>query len=401
MNLFRRASALLLAAALSCTAACSTQTAAAPETEQKQLQSADAEQNQVQTAAAASSEAEVTLDPELGFLEADQYQGTVLEQTADAGEDYLEETLFVGDSNTVRYYLYGSVPLQSDIGVSGMATGSITSFPCVQFYGYSQMVTIPRAIGIIQPRRVIFGFGSNNLGGNLETAVKNYRKAVKACLDEYAYFTVIISSVPALDKNRSNKSLKQDDADKLNEMLADMCRQEGWYFLNSAEVLKDPDTGWAVSGYTISDGLHLSEEGVEVYLDYVRTHADSSEDQRPSVPASVPKHTETTVDLLPKTEDSNSSGEASDEASAGTVTVSYSLQGNGTLQGELTQTVQAGNACGEVWVYPSEGWHLDHWEINLDGQSYSEQECLRLTIPEGCRQSSVKAVAYVVEDTTE
>ena len=350
------------------------------------------------SAASAASEVAaptVTPNPEAGFLDVSAYPGTVLEETPDAGEDYIKETLFVGDSNTVRYYLYGAVPLASNIGCSGMATGSITSFPCVQFSGYSQLVTMPKAIGIIQPRRVIFGFGSNNLTGDLRTAVQNYRKAIRECQKEYAYFTVIVSAVPALDQNRSSKSLQQSEVDELNEMLADMCQEEGWYFLNSAEALKDMQTGWAKTGYTIEDGLHLSEKGVNAYVEYVRTHADPGEDQRPHKPANVPSHTETPVDLLPKPEES---GDAQAESS-GVVEVTYQVQGNASLQGATVQTVKAGDACGEVWVYAAEGWHLDHWEINLDGQNYSEQECLRLSIPEGCTQASVTATAFVVQDT--
>jgi len=114
------------------------------------------QQSESASAASAASKAAapaVTPNPEAGFLDVSAYPGTVLEETPDAGEDYIKETLFVGDSNTVRYYLYGAVPLASNIGCSGMATGSITSFPCVQFSGYSQLVTMPKAIGIIQPRR--------------------------------------------------------------------------------------------------------------------------------------------------------------------------------------------------------------------------------------------------------
>lgn len=391
MKRFSKVMALLLAALLALSAAgCSAAQLPASST------GTDTKAPAGPSAASSGAQAEPTPNPEAGFLDVSAYPGTVLEETADAGEKYIEETLFVGDSNTVRYYLYGAMPLSSNIGCSGMATGSITSFPCVQFYGYNNLVTMPKAIGIIQPRRVVFGFGSNNLTGDLQTAVKNYRNAVNTCLQEYPYFTVIISAVPALDVNRSSKSLKQSEVDGLNEMLADMCQEEGWYFLNSAEALKDPDTGWARSGYTISDGLHLSEDGVNAYLSYVRTHADPTQDQRPSVPKNVPDHTETPVDLLPKAEASESGSEDA-AGESGSVKVQYSVQGNGTLQGETTQTVKKGDACGEVWVYAADGWALDHWEINLDGQSYSEQECLRLTIPEECRQSSVTATAYLVQ----
>ena len=47
----------------------------------------------------------------------DHYQinetsSALLPETADAGEDYQKETLFIGDSNTVRLYANGLISLQ-------------------------------------------------------------------------------------------------------------------------------------------------------------------------------------------------------------------------------------------------------------------------------------------------
>ena len=59
--------------------------------------------------------------------------GTVLPETADAGRSYVDETLFIGDSNTARYLLYaddtGKAFTTSDnnIGVVSMGAGAITT----------------------------------------------------------------------------------------------------------------------------------------------------------------------------------------------------------------------------------------------------------------------------------
>ena len=45
-----------------------------------------------------------------------------------------------------------------------------------------------------------------------------------------------------------------------------MCEENGFKFLNSAEVLRDDATGWAKKDYTLSDGVHLSKEAVTAYL---------------------------------------------------------------------------------------------------------------------------------------
>ena len=62
--------------------------------------------------------------------------GTVLGETPDAGRSYVEETLFIGDSNTARYLMYADetgqafTTLDNNIGVVSMGVGSITSLEC-------------------------------------------------------------------------------------------------------------------------------------------------------------------------------------------------------------------------------------------------------------------------------
>lgn len=332
-----------------------------------------------------------TPDPALGFLDESAFVGTVLPETPDAGEEYIADTLFVGDSNTVRYEMFGFTGLQNNLACAGMGVGSITSFPCVDMNGYKSLMLIPQAIETIQPERVIFGFGSNNLLGDAATAVKEYRAAIRKCYDGYPYFTVIVSAVPPLGEGYSDLANKQAKVDALNKAFAEMCAEEGWYFLNSAEAMKDWETGFAVEGYTIQDGLHLSEEGIAAYIDYVRTHAvPETPSRRPMPLAAVPSHNRSPVDMLVHPSPTPNK----EQAPSGSVTIEYKLSGQGRLDGNLKQTVKKGDAAEGVWVYPAESYQFTHWEINIPNQSYSEQECLRLTIPEDFTGSKVTATAF-------
>ena len=77
--------------------------------------------------------------------------------------------------------------------------------------------------------------------------------------------------------------------DAFNKALVELAKEEGYTFLNSAEVLKD-STGYAKAAYMeSSDGIHLSREGMDVLFDYIRMHAHETEDTRPAL-KSVPTH---------------------------------------------------------------------------------------------------------------
>ena len=151
-------------------------------------------------------------DAEAGKVNKEEFTGTILPETEDAGQEYIDETLFLGDSNTVRYMMYSAsdnskvafTSLENNIGVTSMGVTSITSLKCEEFQGYSDKVTMPEAVKILQPKRVIIGFGTNNLTMDTDTFISNYKKGLKAIHDAYPYADIIVNAIPPLDKEREN-----------------------------------------------------------------------------------------------------------------------------------------------------------------------------------------------------
>ena len=61
-----------------------------------------------------------------------QYTTTILEESPDAGQSYLNETLFLGDSNTARMYrMFDYCTYDNAIGSVGMSARSLASYACV------------------------------------------------------------------------------------------------------------------------------------------------------------------------------------------------------------------------------------------------------------------------------
>ena len=177
--------------------------------------------------------------------------GAVLAETPDAGRSYVDETLFIGDSNTARYMMYADetgkafTTLDNNIGVVSMGVGSITTLKCEQFVGYSQMYTIPEAVAMLKPKRILIGFGTNNLSGqstNADSFIDTYLKGLKAIQEAWPYADIIVNAIPPLDQQRENQNLYMVQVDAYNAALAQMCEENGFKFLNSAEVLRDPET---------------------------------------------------------------------------------------------------------------------------------------------------------------
>ena len=95
-----------------------------------------------------------------GHYQIDNASTALLTETADAGTDYLNDTLFLGDSNTVRLYNNGLISLQQFCAKEGIGTQVALNEGIVTFKKDSNHYTIPQAVAMMKPRRVVMTFGT-------------------------------------------------------------------------------------------------------------------------------------------------------------------------------------------------------------------------------------------------
>ena len=222
------------------------------------------------------------------------YSATILPESSDAGQTYVDETLFLGDSNTARMYrMFDFCTYDNAIGSVGMSAKSLATYACVELNNSGSYVTMAKAVAGMQPKRVIITFGTNDLSPSYKAAdfVKNYQTGIESIVEAYPSVDILINAIPPLGQQHSNQSLTQTQVDEYNKALVEMCKEKGWKFLNSAEVLKDSATGYAKSGYVeTSDGIHLTRTAMDALFSYIRTHSYITEDDRPAL-TTIPKHT--------------------------------------------------------------------------------------------------------------
>lgn len=214
----------------------------------------------------------------------------LLDDWQEAGEEYLEETLFIGDSNTVRLYVYGLVSLENYMAQEGIGVESVQDFPCVYFKNDNRKYTIPQAVAKVKPRRIVMTFGTNNVDGlfTKEAFIEEYRNAVHLIQKAYPYCDIIINSIPPIAKYTDYTKISQKRIDEFNEALLDMATEEMLVFLDSAQVLKD-EKGFLKKEYVVADGLHLNEKGLKTILEEVRTHPAVTTDRRPANDEEIPE----------------------------------------------------------------------------------------------------------------
>lgn len=383
---FMKVSVLLAALGLAgCLTAC------APKTSDTLRQPATAE-SAAPTAAPAATAQPAAAEPAAAV-------GTVLPAGADAGRSYLDETLFIGDSNTARYLLYADdtgtafTSLSNNIGVVSMGAGAITTLKCEKFKGSSTMYTVPESVAMLKPKRIIICYGTNNLSGSSTDATRfiaTYLQGLQAIRQAWSYCDIIVSAIPPLDKQRENTNLTMTQVDAYNAALVQMCEENGFKFLNSAEVLRDDTTGWAKTDYTLSDGVHLSKKAVEAYFTYVRTHAYQTEDRRPQPLGSIPQPDGVPANLITKDPIA---------VRGAKVPLEFVAEHGGTLSGTTSQLVKKGATAGAVTAVPDAGFVFAGWTASSGG-SYSSAT-ISFTMPQNADAGGVVLTAHFKADAHE
>ena len=216
-----------------------------------------------------------------GHYQIDNTSAALLTETADAGTDYLNNTLFLGDSNTVRLYNNGLISLQQFCAKEGIGTQVALSEGIVTFKRDPNHYTIPQAVAMMKPRRVVMTFGTNDTGMEVADFIAHYTALIQAIQQSYPYTDIIVNTVPPVPADHSNyPHMDQAKIDDFNMALLNLCEQLGVRFLNSAEALKGSD-GYGIADYYTSGDIHLKSAGLKAVLNYLRTHALQTEDRRP------------------------------------------------------------------------------------------------------------------------
>lgn len=183
-----------------------------------------------------------------------------LPETEDAGQAYVDGTVFLGDSNTRNFVEY---ELLSEAQV--MATPSV---------GIDAVLddALPEALAKAPPQRVLMIYGTNDVAGyEPEEFAERYRAAVEAIRAAVPDTVVIVGAVPPIGPNPAyEKHLARMPA--MNEALMAMCGEMDIPFLDSWGALTD-ENGALRGEYCGADNFHLSEAGLAALLQYYRTHA--------------------------------------------------------------------------------------------------------------------------------
>ena len=320
----------------------------------------------------------------------DNTSSALLTETADAGTEYLDSTLFLGDSNTVRLYNNGLISLQQFCAKEGIGTQVALNEGIITFKNDTTHYTIAQAVAKMKPRRVVMTFGTNDTGMEVADFISNYTALVQAIRESYPYTDIIVNTIPPIPADHSTyPHMDQAKIDDFNMALLNMCEQLGVKFLNTAEVLKG-ENGYGQLDYYTDGDIHLKSAGLKAALNYLRTHAYQTEDRRPdtnNIPTRTLEYVSNPSSAVqaPSSEEPASSSESESVSSSETASVKFEARyqveksGGGTLscgnesgKTSLTYGITDASQSLTVTATPAEGHVFVKWSDGVTSKTRTD-----------------------------
>ena len=185
-------------------------------------------------------------------------------------EEYINDTLFIGDSRTNGLANYGFVPRNRVYALDGANHQTARTEKFLILGSTGEKLTIAQAVGVVKPARMIVSFGINGVAFMGEDT---FMEEYAAFLDELKAASpetilVVQSILPVSSAMEAeDPRLTNSIIDEYNRRLESLTLEKGGCWLDTAGLLKN---AWGAldAAYDAGDGLHFNQQAYEVLLSY-------------------------------------------------------------------------------------------------------------------------------------
>ena len=203
----------------------------------------------------------------------------ILTATPDAGIDYQNSIIFVGDSLTAhlisRGVLTGGTNTKQVWRCENnmMNLNSEVTAAKIIYPETGEKMTVAEAAGRAKPEIMIITLGTDwGVSYLSEEEFKScYTDLIKAIQAASPDTKIILQSI--FPVTQSCKTLDNTKIDNANEWVKAIASENGCRYLDTQTVLKDDKNCLKAEYCNSSDGIHLGKNAYEVILQYIRTHA--------------------------------------------------------------------------------------------------------------------------------
>lgn len=190
-------------------------------------------------------------------------------------DDYFSDAVFIGDSRTVGLFQYGGLEETATFYAStGLTIYKIFDSKIVEVPGQRQKLTVEEALSQNSFRKIYLMIGINEMGtGTVETFTEKYKEAVEHLLELQPEAIVYIQGILKVTTERSEQGdyINNEGITARNEALEQLADNVRIFYLDVNSQICD-DTGGVEPSYTF-DGVHLKAQYIDIWKDYLKSHA--------------------------------------------------------------------------------------------------------------------------------
>lgn len=201
------------------------------------------------------------------------------------GLSYFDDAAFVGDSVSLKLSYYAAATgalgnaqffTSGSLG-AGNALWEVSDESVHPSYNGVKML-IEDCVANSGASKVYIMLGMNDIGlYGIDDTIKNYEELVGRIKAKSPNVQIVVQSMTPMTStsNILGSSLNNDNIKIYNNRLSELCKKNGWAFVDVASVMYDAQ-GINLNRDFCSDpdgmGVHFTEAGCEKWIDYLTTH---------------------------------------------------------------------------------------------------------------------------------
>lgn len=193
-------------------------------------------------------------------------------------DDYFSDAVFIGDSRTVGMFEYGGLEETAAFYAStGLTVYKMFDSEIVSVPGEKRKISVEEALQQNAFAKIYLMIGINEMGtGTVESFLEAYKGAVAHLRELQPDAIIYLQGIIRVTSERSAQGdyINNEGIDARNEGIAQLADNETIFYLDVNPLICD-ETGGMIPDYTF-DGVHLKAKYIEIWKDYLKSHAISS-----------------------------------------------------------------------------------------------------------------------------
>ena len=210
------------------------------------------------------------------------YSGEV---SGEYNKEFFESDLFIGDSISTGYSLYGFMAEKNVFAKIGLNPSSVLTKSVPTVYGE---ITAADMISYTLPKRVYIMLGSNGIqwlsGESMLKSMKSLTEMITLTSPETEIVIVGVPPVTAAYDSTVEGMDVMAAVNSYNSGLSQFASENSYIFVDPGVILKD-STGYFAGQYAEKDGMHFKSATYKILLSYIEREVTAAEERAAAMAA--------------------------------------------------------------------------------------------------------------------